>query len=97
MNTRGALRTKSTTLHQSLKYMADKEHKTVEKMNNMKITFLKKKIYAHLNLKHVFFSLPTILDENLPEKKKLGVKLTVLHCQEKPMARDISNSQSFHH
>lgn len=46
-----------------------------------------------LNL--VCFSFRIILDMNLQEEK--WVTLTVHHCQEKPMLRDIPNSQSFHH
>lgn len=46
-----------------------------------------------LNL--VCFSFRIILDMNLQEEK--WVTLTVRPCQEKPMLRDIPNSQSFHH
>lgn len=46
-----------------------------------------------LNLVCFFFHI--ILDMNLQEEK--WVTLTVRHCQEKPMLRDIPNSQSFHH
>lgn len=86
---------KSTALPPSVKFTADKEHKTWEKTKDRKITFLKK-ICAHLNLKSCIL-FPSYHSWWGSYRKKKWVKVTELHCQEKPMVRDISNSQSFRH
>ena len=69
MSTWAALRIRSATLHHSLKFTADKECKTWEKMKDRKITFLKKSVLIWI-LNHALFSLHIILDGNLTEKKK---------------------------